>query len=314
MKLSIHYLTDQRRHFTFPNFIRLLNESKRKEEWVLLVLTNDNDENFYLDELKKVNMNSYVMKVPQFNNYLLKVNGALHFATQHNIPYMMKCDNDIFLKPQTLDYMFDNLELLDNSNHLTIGPVLTSGIPSIEYFYEEFLDEGAQNQLKNMFLNSTFDNRDGAVYESLNKHTIESTEWNKTDFFNTVRSLQHHYKGVHPIRINTDAVNFINDYIINNKERFMEDYELDIIRNNDAPYLCNSIFCIRTDTYKKIVEDNTLYVDSYEEVPLNKYCWKNNMNHLFVKNGFAIHMYYNWTPNHINHEEEFCNKFFTSKN
>ena len=90
----------------------------------------------------------------------------------------------------------------------------------------------------------------------------------------------------------------------------MEDYELDIIRNNDAPYLCNSIFCIRTDTYKKIVEDNTLYVDSYEEVPLNKYCWKNNMNHLFVKNGFAIHMYYNWKNNHINSEKIFCDAFF----
>jgi hypothetical protein len=222
----------------------------------------------------------------------------------------MKCDNDIFLKPQTLDYMFDNLELLNNSNHLTIGPVLTSGIPGIEYFCEEFLDEQTQTQLKNMFLNTKMYNRDGAIYESLNKHTLQSKEWNKTEFFNSVRQLKHDYKGVHPIRFNTEAIQFVNNYIINNKVRFMEDYDLDIISNNDAPYLCNSIFCIRTDIYKKIIEDKTLYFDTFDEVPLNKYCWKNNMNHLFVKNGFAIHMYYNWTPNNIKYEEDFCNKFF----
>jgi hypothetical protein len=310
MKLSIHYLTDKHRHFTFPNFIKLLNESQRKEDWVLLVLTNDNDEDFYLNELKNVNINFYIIRIPQHNNYLVKINCALQFANEHDIPYMMKCDNDIFLKPQTLDYMFDNLELLNNSNHLTIGPVLTSGIPGIEYFCEEFLDEQTQTQLKNMFLNTKMYNRDGAIYESLNKHTLQSKEWNKTEFFNSVRQLKHDYKGVHPIRFNTEAIQFVNNYIINNKVRFMEDYDLDIISNNDAPYLCNSIFCIRTDIYKKIIEDKTLYFDTFDEVPLNKYCWKNNMNHLFVKNGFAIHMYYNWTPNNIKYEEDFCNKFF----
>ena len=35
------------------------------------------------------------------------------------------------------------------------------------------------------------------------------------------------------------------------------------------------------------------------------------MNHLFVKNGFAIHMYYNWKENHIDYEKKFCEDFFT---
>uniref|UniRef100_A0A6C0D3K4 Glycosyltransferase 2-like domain-containing protein n=1 Tax=viral metagenome TaxID=1070528 RepID=A0A6C0D3K4_9ZZZZ len=311
MKLSIHYLTDDRRHFTFPHFINLLNASNKKHDWVLLILTHSNDVEFYENELKNVNINYRIARVNEDNNYLVKVDVAIQFATQNNIPYMMKCDNDIFLKAQTLDYMIDNLELLNDSAHLTIGPVLTSGIPGIEYFCDEFLDTDAQNAIKKMFLSTTFYDRDGAVYENLNKHTIGATEWNKTDFFNSVKQSEHHYKGVHPIRINTESLQYLNDYIVNNKTRFMEDNQLDIIKDNDSPYLCNSIFCIKTDTYKEIVSDHSLYVDGFEEVPLNKYAWKNNMNHLFVKNGFAIHMYYNWTPNHMDSERRFCNDFFS---
>jgi hypothetical protein len=44
---------------------------------------------------------------------------------------------------------------------------------------------------------------------------------------------------------------------------------------------------------------------------VNKYAWQNNMNHLFVKNGYAIHMYYNWKNNHIAYENEFCKRFFS---
>jgi hypothetical protein len=222
----------------------------------------------------------------------------------------MKCDNDIFIKGQTLDYMIDNLYLLENNTHLTIGPVLTSGIPGIEYFKEEFLDNEAQKQLENLFLQSNFYNRDGATYDFLNQHTINAREWKKSEYFESVKNMNHYYKGIHPIRINELSLQFLNEYIIKNKQRFLQNNELSIIENDKSPYLCNSIFCIKTEIYKTILLDKSLYVDSFDEVPLNKYAWKNNMNHLFVKNGFAIHMYYNWKNNHIEYEKDFCNQFF----
>ena len=42
------------------------------------------------------------------------------------------------------------------------------------------------------------------------------------------------------------------------------------------------------------------------EVPLNKYAWKMGTNHLFVKNGYGLHMYYNTIPNNRTYEREFC--------
>jgi hypothetical protein len=50
-KLLIFYLTDSRRHYTFKPFLDLLCKSNRKKDWVLLVLTHDNDTEFYRDEL-----------------------------------------------------------------------------------------------------------------------------------------------------------------------------------------------------------------------------------------------------------------------
>jgi hypothetical protein len=235
---------------------------------------------------------------------------AIQYAETTAIPYMMKCDNDIFLNAQTLDFIVENLELLNSDKHLTIGPVLSSGIPSVEYFMEQLLDESTKKRLEDEFLKVRFSDVNGADYTFLNKYTIESEKWDKNGYFNDVHKMQHYYKGIHPIRISNPGIHLLNDYIIQNKDRFLAPRELSIINDDRSPYLCNSIFAIKTDTYKKIVNDLSLYVDPFEEVPVNKYAWNHNMNHLFVKNGFAIHMYYNWTPNHMEHEKEFCSKFF----
>lgn len=310
MELLVFYLTDNRRHFTFPHFIEMLKTSERKNKWKLLILTSSNDSDFYISHLKNGDISYDIKQVQEHNNYLVKVKLASCYAENGGFPYVMKCDNDIFLKAQTLDYMIDNLNLLENSKHLTIGPVLTSGIPGIEYFKEQFLDEDSQKHIEKLFLKTKFYNRDGAVYDFLNNNTLNSSEWNKNNFFKSVKSMNHHYKGIHPIRINEESLQFLNTYIINNKERFIKKHDLSIIDYDSSPYLCNSIFCIKTDTYQKILANKSLYVDNFDEVPLNKYAWNNNMNHLFVKNGFAIHMYYNWKSNHILYEQDFCNKFF----
>jgi hypothetical protein len=310
MKLTFFYLTDNRRHFTFTHFINMINNSNKKSEFILLILTHSDDTDFYNTELSKTNINFNIVKFDIHNNYLQKVNYAIDFSVKHNIKYMLKCDNDIFIKAQTLDYMIENLDLLENTEHLTIGPVLTSGIPGIEYFKEQFLDEDAKIQIEKYFLKSFFYNRDGAVYDFLNKTTLYSNEWKKADFFDSVRKMNHHYKGIHPIRVNEESLDFLNNYIIQNKNIFLEDKSLSIIKNDNSPYLCNSIFCIKTDIYKEIVNDSNLYVDDFEEVPLNKYSWKYNKNNLFIKNGFAIHMYYNWRTNHIDYEKQFVKNFF----
>ena len=39
---------------------------------------------------------------------------------------------------------------------------------------------------------------------------LHTTEWNKDVFFNNVKSMDHHYKGIHPIRINEESLQFLH--------------------------------------------------------------------------------------------------------
>lgn len=313
MSLLIFYLTDERRHFTFPHFISMLNQSAKKEAWKLLIITSAYDLDFYAEQLKAYPEIQFdIFRVDFENNYMKKTHYAVHYAEKFGFPYLMKCDNDLFIKAEVLDYMVDNLSILDNSRNLTLGPTLTSGIPGVEYFNEQFLDKEAQDKLNDMFLKSVFKNEYGADYTFLNKHTLESDSWNKFGFFESVFKMDHHYKGIHPIRVNEPALQYLNQYIIDNKARFLEPKSLDLIFDNFSPYLCNSVYCIKRDTYKTIINDESLFVDTFDEVPLNKYAWKNASNHVFVKNGFAIHMYYNWKPNYVECERQFCEVFFSN--
>lgn len=311
MELLILYLTDERRHYTFKHFIDLINESVLKNKWKILILTHSNDSSFYSDILKLTDISSYTITVEENNNYLNKLFLGINFAEKNNIPFTMKCDNDIFLRGNTLDYMINNLESINNTQYLTIGPTLSSGIPGIEFFKEQFLDESENKKLEDLFLQTRFYDRDGASYTFLNKHTLDSNKWDKNEFFDSVSHMDHHYKGIHPIRINEESLQFLNKCIIEKKDDFFfNKKELKKIESTNSPYLCNSIFCIKTDIYKNILLDNTLYVDPFDEVPLNKYTWKNNMKHLFVENGYGIHMYYNWKNDHLEYEKNFCLHFF----
>jgi hypothetical protein len=252
-----------------------------------------------------------VANVSEHNNYMTKVHESIKWCEQHTIPYMMKCDNDIFFTAKTLDYMVDNLGLLETNDTLTIGPTLSSGIPGVEYFASQFLPETDKTILEKKYLETYFYNRDGATYTSLNQFTIGSTSWNWNAFINGINAINHHYKGIHPIRMNHDAINYLNECILQNKEKFFTSEPSGIIRDTTAPYLCDSVFCIKTNIYKEIVNDRSLFVDGYDEVPLNKYAWKHKMAHLFIKEGYGIHILYNWFNNINEYEKAFCSKLFS---
>jgi len=310
MKLVLFYLTSDSRHYIFPHFINLLDQSNKKDEWELLILTHSNDQEFYTNELNNKTIKATIINVPLHDNYMTKVKSAIDYAEKNNSPYLMKCDNDIFINPQTLDYMIDNLSILDGKEHLTLGPTLSTGIPGVEYFSEQYLSKTEHNILKKYFLKSQFHDRYGVDYKHLNKHSLNSETWNKDEFFNSVKKMPHPIKGIHPIRINFEAIDYINNCILNNKQKFFNTMPTSLILNDSSPYLCDSIFCIRTDTYKKIIYDTSLFIDDADEIPLNKYAWKESMNHVFVENGFALHILYNWYGNTFNYEKNFTMNLF----
>lgn len=309
--LTIFYLTNEDRHYTFQHYVNLINKSQTKDKWRLLVLTHSHDQQFYYNILKQTNISYNIIYIPPHDNYMEKVRFAIQDAEYNKSEYMMKCDNDILILPQTLDYIVNNLNLLDDPKNITLGPTLTSGIPSVEYFVQSFLTEAQQSVIRKKFIETVFYSIAGVDFSIFNKHTLDSSEWNKDIFFSDVKyNLNHHYKGIHPIRFNVDALKYLNNCIIENKHKLFNTTPSGLIYDNTSPYLCDSVFCIKRDTYKRIINDTSLFVDSFDEVPLNKYAWANDCAHIFIENGYAIHPMYNWEHNHKLYEREFCERLF----
>jgi hypothetical protein len=308
-KLAIMYLTDDGRHFYFEHFIDSICKMKNRDNIVILILTHCNDLEFYDSIMKSKNFSNYIIQY--FNphdNYMNKVRFAIDFSEKNSIKYIAKHDNDIFMSSYLYDYIFDNLSILNNTDNFVLTPTLTSGIPSIEYFLDDFASESEQLSIRNNFNKFSIPNIWGADYSSLNN--ISDT-WNYRNFYNSVSQINHHYKGIHPHRISHDLHNQLNDIVLNHKNEIMIDRSFTLFYDKESPYLCNSIFFIRTDMYRDVISHTENFVDSFEEVPLNKKIKQLNANIVFVRNGAAIHPFYNCVENNRTYEEQFLKQFFS---
>jgi|688.fasta_scaffold567807_1 hypothetical protein len=311
--ICIGYLTDNRRTYTFEKFIYFLNKVEQKEKIHLLLLINNISSDFF-DHIIKANLtnvNYTILSFPNENNYINKIKTFINFTQKNNMKYCMKFDNDLIVNNYTFDFMIENVALLENKENLFITPTLSSGIPTTDYFIEDFFNVDEKDHLHNLFLKTTMPNNLwGFNYDSLNDYTIKDTKWDAEKFINKLNELNYFYKGIHPIRINKEAIEYMNTVILKYKHKIHEKQDYKIQINKNFSYLCNSIFLIDVNNYEKLVNDQALYVDPFDEVPVNKFCQLHNLNGIFIRNSFSIHPIYNTIPNHHIHEKQFYDSFF----
>ena len=118
-----------------------------------------------------------------------------------------------------------------------------------------------------------------------------------------------YYKGVHPVRVSDELQSLLVDLVLKYKDKLLKKMDYELFYNNDRPYFCNNVYMIKTETYKKIVEDSSLFVDKFDEVPVNKFRERHNLNMVFIKNSFGVHPSYNWIG--MDRYTELADKFFT---
>ena len=307
-KLCIMYLTDMLRPFAFPHFVKHLSQSKYLSEIFVLVLTHNNDAVHYDNYLRGTNIPYTIIQVEHDKNYLRKLNFTLEFTFKHEIPYIMKHDNDIVMSSHVYDYIFENLQVLDDQKNIVLTPTLTSGIPTCDIFMKDFLNNEQCSSLSRLFLNYQHGPLWGTDYTELNQHTTDASSWNAEAYYKSVGQRTHHYKGIHPVRMEKDAILQLNEYVLENKEKIFskQDYFLDY--DSTSPYFCNSVFCIKKEVYATLLSKFDLYVDNYDEVPLNRWRDMFGLNLVIIRKGVAIHPIYNTIETYLEKEKEFFSK------
>ena len=314
-KLCIFFLSDRDRHYTFELFTKNLGHSLYKNQIIVLLLLHNDDEDFYKPFLERNLIQYKIISVPIENNYLLKIKSGVTFAEQMNIPYVMKHDNDIIIGSSMYDFLFENMNCLEKSENLLLTPTLTSGIPTVEQFSNDFLNEQEQLSLSNKYLEYKFQtNTWGVDYSSLNKFTVESKKWDPTSYFNAVKQINHPYKGIHPIRMYRPAIEELNTCVLKYSNKILSQKPTDLVYDSTSPYFCNSVFIIKREIYSTILGTNSIFIDPFEEVPINLWRIFHNKSIVYTKEGAAIHIIYNSIPDHNEYEKDFMKQLLISDN
>lgn len=312
MDVNILHLTYRRKKFCDLSHL-LLSKSKFKN-FHLTICSLDFDQSEaeqYVSKAKELGLNVSLLAVPSaVDNYMNKIKQACALPYK----YTIKMDEDIFMGPQAWDYFFENLHLLDDEQNILLTPALSSGIPTCDDFIKHNLSITEQKEAFKIFGQTNIPNCWGADYSILRK-CLKDNGYITDDYYNNVRNVQHFYKGIHPVRVGLDAINFINKKIEDNIDKFLEPRNY-YVNNMTRPYFCNSFFAIRTDLWKKIIYDKSLFRDGFDEVAINNYRNKTGKNFLCIPNAFSIHTMYNTLICDIGLGENFINdlenKFYES--
>lgn len=293
INLLMHH--SQRMGFTIKSLNLLRKIKQENKSKIKLNIISSYEHEFlktYINDLidEGINCNVSLIHDLELSNYMTKI----YSCPGTDCEYSCSMDDDILTSNHVWDYIIENISVLDSRENLFIAPLISNGIPSTDLFIEDFLSSDEKREIYDIFAKTHIENMWGANYEILNQI---GSEWDYKKFYKLVSEINHYYKGIHPVRVSTEAQSFLAYVICNNIDKFLKlnDFK---IEQRKFPYFCNSFFFIRTDTWKKIINDSSLYRDPFDEVPLNLYMELNNLHMVFIRNAFCIHMAYNTIGGH----------------
>ena len=227
-------------------------------------------------------------------------------AQNTDCKYSCKLDDDVLISSHVLDYMMENLQAISPS-HPILSPILTNGIPNVELFVKDFLNEEDQNRAYSLFLESTVPtNLWGLDYTEVNKKIKSMTKWDGREYWDFIsfcdtkwdtKDVPWHYfnvRGVHPARFSMNYNLFIAQKIFENKQKFFgkNNYYLDTYQ---APYFTNNMFISETKFWRDTLP---MFIDGWDEGQLSLRMLMDRSSVLYVRNGFGIHMAYGMTEGH----------------
>lgn len=263
----------------------------KNRDFHFYLMANQADQS-HVDLLKKYlpNQSTVVSGFDPNNDYMSKI----HFAVNQQHPFSIKMDEDCLMLAESWDRFFSLIESMTPDDLFCTGAI-SNGIPTCDFFVRNFIPE-ARQELEKMFVETKFTRMSGADYTRLNQEY--SNGWDTDKFYNAVWNINHYYMGIHPIRYNFAAAYRLNDYILANPIQSMTPIHAEIIRDvSKYPYFCNSFFAIRTKDWKTIVSRQDLFVDPFEEVPLNRYRHETKRNMVIDTGIPMLHTMYNWSMN-----------------
>jgi len=235
------------------------------------------------------------------NNYGAKVEHMCADDADH----VIKIDEDCFLGGWAWDTWIEQIpQVLEDEQNILVAPIMGNGTPHGDPFIYEFFQGDALNHILDLILSYDHNKINQAdlytnkVYD-LNKHTIDATEWDYEAYKSDVSKLDTVYKGLHPLRFNSQCQIFTLEYIIDNIERFLGKTSVKV-ETYEAPYFTSGIYAMTMSHLRQL---SSLRKDPsyFDEVELNTHRNNNNLLIKLIHGCYGTHTMYNDVK--INSEE-----------
>jgi|LakMenE18May11ns_1017448.scaffolds.fasta_scaffold9959581_22 hypothetical protein len=278
-------------------YINALEEQKWVEE-----LTNDKYENIDI-VIQCMNDDEYIHKV--------------ELAHKSEFEYSCKWDDDTFINSHVWDYIIENVNILDQSDVSVLIPIIQNGIPTVDFFIDDFLNEEQKNYFRKIFLTEGVKNNLGiwgCNYNKVQQYIENQTKWDYEDYwkfmdgFNPIENINlpaymQLAKGFHPARFSHRYNMEIAKTFIQNQDLIFNKRQYSLMHYNTV-YFCNNLTFIKTEFWK---ESQSTFKDGWDEGQMNVYSKIKNMHPVYVRNSCGIHMAYGCTEGQKDIEQEYIN-------
>ena len=233
MKAHIIYLPYRRFHYA-EVLIKILSKVRFRDFHITICGSNQHRDQCkdIADKLQAFGINASPFNVTTgWTNYLDKLKGAISFDHE----YTIKLDEDIFLNPATWDFFLENLDILNDGSKGLFAPILSNGIPTVDNFIYKHMDPASKSEMERPFSKSRIPNLWGADYTSLDK-LMRQRGYESDSYYGAVAKIKHHYKGIHPIRVDMNSQLYLNQWIMDNFDKFFIERAY-TIEGSGRPYL-----------------------------------------------------------------------------
>lgn len=227
--------------------------------------------------------------------YWPKIRRATQVAQDANCSVMIKCDEDMVLSPTAWRVLIhDSDQLLSQPGTLLVTPALSSGIPSWLDFAKSLLDERDFKELLHRLGEFPLPQKIWSIdYGDVSRAQSKSM-WDEDAHLSAMKNLHSEFRGYHPIRFDSATCVWLVERSLMKLSDFLSPVDADSVvfrRSND--YICNGVFAIRPHLYGQILDNNFLFLDPFDEVPLNILLRSGVWEFVIACNALGLHFLYN---------------------
>lgn len=233
--------------------------------------------------------------------YMSKIHEMVQVSRARNLSHMLKVDDDLLFEPAGLAaYLRAACYLRQRRKCSFLGPLVSTGIPSVELFSRRYYSPEEQAELGRCFSSVTMPEQPWQVYES-NLSTLNPLPepWNGSEFYRRVALLSTPLKGVHPVRLNNGTCSAIAARLVSELLERAENvlvppvvnFEIDI-PDPPYPYLCSMIWLSRRDDFERMLASRANFIYRSEEIYMAQWNKRMHRQTCFVHPTLVVHTGY----------------------